>query len=63
MALPNTPAEARAIPLGSLTISDAMNALNMAANQDAQIAMAKLIADHGRKYRPEARDWCRRFSS
>lgn len=63
MALPNTPEEARTIPLGSLTISDAMNALNMAADQKAQVAMAKLIADHGRKYSPAAREWCRAFSS
>lgn len=53
--LPNTSADAAAIPLASLGTDALTEALQGGVDADARRAMARLIAAHGRKYTPEAR--------
>lgn len=65
--LPNTPAEARSVPLASLGVGAFKEAITTARNggasEKAVISLAKLIATHGRKYTPEARQFAAGFAS
>jgi DNA-binding FadR family transcriptional regulator len=53
--LPRTASDAAAIPLASLGIEALYEALAMGANDAARRAMARMIAQHGRKYTAAAR--------
>lgn len=61
--LPDTPAEAQAIELTSMGVGALYECLNQIPDPDARKGMAKLIADMGRKYTPEAREEARRIAN
>lgn len=64
--LPETPAEADAILPGTMTIEAVKAAIRerLAVNaRDKGRGMARLIANHGRKYTAEARAWAGEYAA